>query len=638
MDRIEAFNHETAKQLFKCSFGNSLAELNVDDIHTIDMDDCIIAGTNCIILTDYDHPYATSSFITTGIHINHEYFNNNQDKVIQELIRFISTYKEESIRIKDSQLITTEVIKAIADNTFIKTVNLGGYNQNNNYRLTNDHYLILKNASKESITTEAVESDLEETFDPLITYNMEKYLLGHYTYDILTNNTSFFIGGPILEEQLRFIKYIPDGSSISLEYDDFDNISLFLSELIKTGKHHKVTIAPMKKRIKEKLTTMLMHNRETFSSLDLNVKVDLEDSIPYQKYLEYENRLYKLVDPAVNLSPFEKYLYAYKVTSHFKAYKENKQDTSLARKLYHILDSEFMVCVGYSTLLEDLLNKLGIESYSYGVTADLTFDKVDSHIEVLPDDIDQHLEHHARRIVHIDDPKYGINGFYICDPTWDNFLEIDTFAYAALTPNEAISGNRRFTFNNYDGTELLHINSLEELYEKINYISYHNRDNSEYKNLPKDVTYAKEIKIIMSLLDVLYNLDKQFIYELIAKYPNLYITSNQYIATHENNYSLEELQELLLYLGEYLLTRVNNPITADIYEQALYQMYLNGFCFDESLATDKTAKSLHNTYVITRDYFTRRMKIKSDGSEEIYENALNKFADYNLKKEEQMNL
>ena len=44
----------------------------------------------------------------------------------------------------------------------------------------------------------------------------------------------------------------------------------------------------------------------------------------------------------------------------YKEYKENNDKKEQSRNLYDILDGEYMVCVGYATLLGDLLNKLGI--------------------------------------------------------------------------------------------------------------------------------------------------------------------------------------------------------------------------------------------------------------------------------------
>ena len=73
-----------------------------------------------------------------------------------------------------------------------------------------------------------------------------------------------------------------------------------------------------------------------------------------------------------------------------------------------ILHNEYIVCAGYATLLEDLISKLdnpNVYCFQYNV--------------IYTRDGEVHA--HARNIVFINDPEYGINNYFVCDPTWDTF-------------------------------------------------------------------------------------------------------------------------------------------------------------------------------------------------------------------------
>ena len=98
-----------------------------------------------------------------------------------------------------------------------------------------------------------------------------------------------------------------------------------------------------------------------------------------------------------------------------------------------MLDNEYRVCVGFSKLLGDLSSKLGVETQDLSVYVDVGLDAIKSDEFVLPDFIESRdgekkvvlTEHagHARRHVHIVDPKYGIDGYFSTDPANDTRSE-----------------------------------------------------------------------------------------------------------------------------------------------------------------------------------------------------------------------
>lgn len=115
------------------------------------------------------------------------------------------------------------------------------------------------------------------------------------------------------------------------------------------------------------------------------------------------------------LSPFEIAVACYKVTTHFKTYTlTNESAYSYSRSIYEFINNPNpeICCVGYSNLFMELLNRCGINTCcEWGVRCKEGKDLVDNH---------------SRVMLYLDDPKYGINGIYMCDPTHDSILSDNT--------------------------------------------------------------------------------------------------------------------------------------------------------------------------------------------------------------------
>lgn len=124
-----------------------------------------------------------------------------------------------------------------------------------------------------------------------------------------------------------------------------------------------------------------------------------------------------MIEPARNISNFEKYIYAYNITKQFKICRENKEDISQSRNLYSILTNEYMLCVGFSNLLGDLLNKLDVPNMKLSISVDQSYDNVKKDVDYVDTKTITNRAGHARRYVHLVDEKYGLNGFYVSDPT-----------------------------------------------------------------------------------------------------------------------------------------------------------------------------------------------------------------------------
>lgn len=117
------------------------------------------------------------------------------------------------------------------------------------------------------------------------------------------------------------------------------------------------------------------------------------------------------------LSPFEKFIAAYILTTKFSPYKEEDDEHKeyhTSRSIYEFIDKKTdkrIVCVGYVHLLREFL-------YRMGITETMRWD-VHSKSEKERTKGNKDEDNHARMLIHLVDELYGIDGVYMSDPTWD---------------------------------------------------------------------------------------------------------------------------------------------------------------------------------------------------------------------------
>lgn len=112
-------------------------------------------------------------------------------------------------------------------------------------------------------------------------------------------------------------------------------------------------------------------------------------------------------------SPLEKLLNIYLIVSGLK-YKfedKNKEPDSQSRSVYGTLNSDKIVCAGYSELLKAIVKEL--DDPNLKVFANLIGTK-----RMQKDGYKIGI--HQNNIAYIKDDKYKIDGFYYLDPTWDS--------------------------------------------------------------------------------------------------------------------------------------------------------------------------------------------------------------------------
>lgn len=114
-----------------------------------------------------------------------------------------------------------------------------------------------------------------------------------------------------------------------------------------------------------------------------------------------------------NLSPVEMLLSAY-VKIIKRPYKEVDAKESLfkSRTIYGILNSDKIVCVGYTEYFNEIISRLDLPNVK------TFFNYVQVGTKKKP-------EYHQNMIIYLKDEKYDIDGYYYFDPTWDSVKDGD---------------------------------------------------------------------------------------------------------------------------------------------------------------------------------------------------------------------
>lgn len=602
--------------IYDSKLGNA-KKISIDDIKkSVETIDVIQFGTPMqigenvkVLYTTKTAPYTYVAEQIFGykksLHIDEEYYLENQQEV-DDTISVIAKSKSKKITILEPTLTTIELIDVISSNPNLEEVTLG--NRDNPFTLDVMTYQKFKNSNIKKVNTDNVVEELKTIFDGLIGYNYDAKQIGFSSLYDLKQTSSFNIWTSLSEQELNNLKYINDNREVKISVDNEQNLYDIVKNLRKYNKKGPFTIEV---KDKNKFNKMLFDNLEEFLSMNITVKVGLS-KVDIKDYAGYESRLLKMVDPALGLSPFEKYLFAYNIVKKYKKYKENPENSRSSRDIYQLLDNDYMVCVGYSELLQDLLNKLGILNRDYSVEVDITFDNVPTDTHVVTEDMLKSYDNggHARRQVHLVDPKYGIDGIFIADPTWDNDMENDAYNYALMTPDE-YNGIKRYNYLSwYSADELLFVHSLEEFYDKANLL------------MNKNITVKKEKypegDIIQSLAFMIEEIDPVAYQNLCEKYPK--------ISTKFSEYTKEELSKIMLELGTYIVSKVNKPVTGLQFKNAIYVLYER--CYG---VTDKEElnKKIYDIMEYNKNRHTQKfpLRYKQDleGNNVPYMNITNKF-------------
>ena len=539
------------------------------------------------IYTTIDKPFLIGTdFLNSGktLYINPDYYLKNQEEVEKILSEIIKNNLKKKLDIQSQALITKKIIEAITHNKNLEEITLAMYDETK-YILTKEDYNILKQSKLKKVRTSGVSDELKNNFDSLIYYNYDRNLVGSNSYAALSSS-SISLRNKITKEDLENLKYLPNSTTkIVIEEENMKDAVLISERLHELGKENHVMINV---KNKEFVTNNILSNNHY---LNENIDIQLGQSIvSVKEYLRFEKMLYQMIEGTQNLTPFERYISAYNVVKQYKQYKENQIDKFASRNLYAILENEYMVCVGYANMLEDLLNKSGIKNIHRNVGVDTSYDRFNENKTV----VSKH-DSHAREYVYIKDLKYGIDGFYITDPTWDNDLKNDLYNHLLLTAEEE-TDSRRYNFINSSinnsSLELLNINSLEEFYQKVNF--YLDRNS---KSTLKD--------ILIDLVEHLKKLSPEFIETLKKHYPEM----------EKSFMNWPNEKEILYEIGEYLLTKVNKPVSGQTIMSAVSEVYQKLYHLEGEEFQNKLQETIEINNHRQHIQFPKREKIDEYGNQ-----------------------
>lgn len=136
---------------------------------------------------------------------------------------------------------------------------------------------------------------------------------------------------------------------------------------------------------------IFIHYQEYGGDIDINTLYDTSCQINYitKKIKKY------------NLSSLEKVIMVYDIVKNNFYHKEEKNENYLiSRSLDNVLNSDYIVCVGYIAIVNAMLKNLNINARTIICKTK--------------------KEKHCRSIIHLVDKKYNIDGVYVLDPTWDS--------------------------------------------------------------------------------------------------------------------------------------------------------------------------------------------------------------------------
>ena len=574
------------------------------------------------------------------LYIYRNYYKEHKSEIDELIVELVRNYKKRVILFGTGSLINDNLVKELCSNDNIKEMSLARYGIFERYSLSRKHFELFKKAKKEKIYTYYVDKELEEIYDPIINHNYEKYLFSYYKYEDFQNDSITFYS-PIPEDKLYVLKYLGENTKVIISTEC--NVKEIIETLRKYNKHNKIEIdVNNKNKFNEELKALGYYNedkKDIYNNIILNIRAIKKTNLSIKQYLDYEKILYSIIEPAKDMSPFEKYIYAYDIVKHFKKYntpkKENKNIDnlsekeytnikSLSRDLYQVLDSDYIVCVGFSNLLSDLLTKLGIDNIDLPIDIDISASKAIKQLNIPKEEwnnMDPEKKHklittqqsyipkddfsgHRRLLVNIKDDKYGIDGIYVSDPTWDNDLEKNVYAHAVMTESDistSVSTNKID-----DKYVLFSATSINEFYAMLNAIldiNYRKRHQhyDELDDIFGESNKEKMKNINKETISNLHYIFSGFLEEFSKLFPNEYkkitkkysILKKPYYGIKDIYKINEEIQDAIYQVATVISSKNNNKINNDTLKRVINEVYKN--VYEGGLKDEEINKMLEDT-------------------------------------------
>ena len=231
-------------------------------------------------------------------------------------------------------------------------------------------------------------------------YNDKKISSGNFFYKEFINRYNIYSQNPY-ENIDTIIKVIEDGKN---KFEIDENKDIMVYDKIKDIEKKETSNSIIQYNVSKKMIKLKHLEKEYNLKIEYNnsyEKITADEFITMRATLDY----YKSLIEDKNLSPLEKATFGYDIIKSF-VYNEVKEDEnkSISRNIHSIIESGNIVCVGYASFYAELMKEIGINGYAFGTAVP----------------IDGENFGHERVLLKIEDPKYGIDGTYAFDPTWDS--------------------------------------------------------------------------------------------------------------------------------------------------------------------------------------------------------------------------
>lgn len=473
-------------------------------------------------------------------------------------------------------------------------------------RLSKDNIIIERNEYNKEFLKDVLESNattiIIEEFKPtdeeldLIFYSKKdvisncngvykKYginaMIGDYSMDNLQNGV-IDINFDLSKKEIEYMKYIGGNTKINFRIDGekgqeynlntVSRINTVIETLQKLNKNNTVNIGMNDLKDRDFLINNMDYSIKNYQNININYSV--QEPFPFTQLELIDDLLKELTSDlkGKDLSNMEKYLFLYNKVKQYKEYNETKGDLLESREINHILFNDYIVCVGFSSLLKELLRLENIESFKYSTVVDTSYDNgYTTEEKILTKD------EHMRLLVNIKDDKYDVDHYFVADPTWDNNMKLDLYSHALEPMSSMREDKRLFEFNDIDA--FLDVDNFEDYNEKLNHVIKRKMKNHESLSELDSVAIAYE-----EVSDLIMKTLKELDYELYNDNRDKYRLAKE-IKT------LDNFENFLSSIGERIIEKTNKALLPITFKKLLYNV-------KKSQINDFTKKELDELLIL----------------------------------------
>ncbi len=388
---------------------------------------------------------------------------------------------------------------------------------------------------------------------------MQKDVAAKFTFSLNTISASELNNPSALLNEIQnndyLTIYFQDEFEPEKNKQQLHNILNYFREFDKLGKKANIAI--------------MLKNRDLLKEISLDGIKFENINLYFNSYNSYytidelsaeEEVLNKMVEEinTTNLTTYEKYIAVYNIVAGYKKYKASDRMFE-AHDLKSALNSEFIVCNGFSMLLIALLEKVGIKAREYSVTYKGSVD-ADNRFNYESDQSAVHTsfdsKNHSRVLVNLEDKLYDVHGMYIADPTFDNDLHEELLNHSTMTFRKSTTSIGMFNLNYED--LILDVKNFEEFNEHINFLLDH----------PKMLMNASEYSVPCDDIELMLS-GEMSVYE-VSNYRKVVdclrsaiapIDENFYNIYKKYNFSKKkDFEDFFTEAGHYIVAKTNNEV------------------------------------------------------------------------------